>query len=252
MTFNIANFSAHINDLGTVQTNKFRVEIGRPRALLRANIDQTYQYRASSVRIPGVNFDMQNVNRYGVGPLQKFPTNVNFTDVDVTFLDTRVNALWKYFTIWMNVIFDYTGQSGGSQAAYSVEYKTNYVTDVNIYVYENSGGLVNKITLKDAFPVSLNDVNLSWNENNRLYEFTTRFTFKEWFYEGYQVGQFVSGSQVGPAASAEVIPQRTESPRPQRTESPRPAPRSDPFGLNATPGNETGTAGPVNPSELNF
>jgi len=240
MTFNIANFSAHINDLGTVQTNKFRVEIGRPRALPRANIDQTYQYRASSVRIPGVNFDMQNTARYGVGPLQKFPTNVNFTDIDITFLDTGVNALWKYFTIWMNVIFDYTGQSGGSQASYSVEYKINYVADVNIYVYENSGNLVNKITLKDAFPVSLNDVSLSWSENNRLYEFTTRFTFKEWFYEGYQVGEFVSGAQLGPSASV--------APRPQRTESPRPAPRSDPFGLN----NNTGTAGPANYSEFNF
>lgn len=219
MTFNIANFSAHISKFGTVQTNKFRVDIGTPAILRPINNGDLYQYRASSVRVPGANFDMQNVSRYGVGPQQKFPTNVNFTDIDVTFVDTNYNALWKYFTIWMNGIFDYTGIAGGSQASYRVEYKTNYVADTDIYVYANSGDLVNKITLKDAFPVSLGDVNLSWSENSRLYEFTVRFSFKEWFFEGYQTTAFQSGAVLGPSATSQVLPQPTESPRPTQTSS---------------------------------
>lgn len=218
MTFNIANFSAHVNKFGTVQTNKFRVEIGTPAILSRINNNELYQYRASSVKIPGANFDMQNVARYGIGPLQKFPTNVSFTDIDITFLDTNYNSLWKYFTIWMNGIFDYTGVGGGSQASYAVEYKKNYVTDTNIYVHSNSGEMVNKITLKEAFPTSLGDVNLSWGENNRLYEFTVRFSFKEWFYEGYQSTSFEPGSVLGPSVTTQVVPQRTESPRPGPSE----------------------------------
>lgn len=223
MTFNIADFSAHINKFGTVQTNKFRVDIGTPAILRTVNNADLYQYRASSVRIPGVNFDMQNVSRYGVGPQQRFPTNVNFTDIDVTFVDTNYTALWKYFTIWMNGIFDYTGNSGGSQASYRVEYKKNYVADTDIYVYSNSGDLINKVTLKESFPVSLGDVNLAWGENSRLYEFTVRFSFREWFFEGYQAGTFQSGAVLGPASTSQVVPQRRESPRPQTTETAQPA-----------------------------
>jgi hypothetical protein len=237
MTFNIANFSAHVNRFGTVQTNKFRVEIGTPAILSRINNNELYQYRASSVKIPGVNFDMQNVARYGVGPLQKFPTNVSFTDIDVTFLDTNYNSLWKYFTIWMNGIFDYTGVAGGSQASYAVEYKSNYVADTNIYVHSNSGDLVNKITLKEAFPVSLGDVNLSWSQNNRLYEFTVRFSFREWFFEGYQTTSFESGAVLGPSASSQVLPQPTESPRPQQSTREVPTTQLNPGGL--APGAQT-------------
>jgi hypothetical protein len=150
-----------------------------------------------------------------VGPSQKFPTNVNFTDVDINFLDNNNNAFWKYFAKWMNGIFDYTGVSGGSQPSYKVEYKEYYQTDIQIFVFDNAGRQTNAIILKEAFPISLSDVSLSWSENNRLYEFSVRFSFKEWFYSGYDMGVYESGATIGPGQTAQVVPQRTESPRPQ-------------------------------------
>jgi len=217
--FNIANFSSHINRFGTVQTNKFMVRLKSPAIFGATEISRIYEYRASSVRIPGVNFDMQNTFRYGVGPQQKFPTNVNFNEISITFVDTERNALWKHFTVWMNGIFDYTGATGGSQASYKVEYKKYYETEVQIYVFDNNGNLVNLIKLKEAFPTSLSDVGLSWSENNKLYEFSVRFSFKEWYFESYGVGAFESGAQIGPTTSAQVIPQQTESPRPREYSS---------------------------------
>jgi hypothetical protein len=246
--FNIADFSTHVKKFGTLQTNKYMVRLSPPQMFGPLDIDRLYEYRANAVRIPGVNLDMQNVNRYGLGPQQKFPTNVNFTDVDITFVDMQKNELWKHFTKWVNGIFDYTGRAGGDKATYNVEYKKYYETTVDIFVYDNDANLVNVIVLKEAFPNSINDVSLSWGENNRLYEFTVRFTFKEWYYMGYNVGRsFDSGAVLGPGATSQVLPQRTESPRPLQT-----APRADPFGLGATPDNETGTQGPANFGSFNF
>ena len=212
--FNIARFSAHINDRGTLQTNKFIVRM-RPPFMLGTNtvIDPSIEYRANSVKIPGVDLETQNVSRYGVGPSQKFPTNVNFTDVDINFVDMNNNAFWKYFAKWMNGIFDYTGRSGGSQPSYKVEYKKYYETDIQIFVFDNAGNQTNAIILKEAFPISLSDVSLSWSENNRLYEFSVRFAFKEWFYSGYDMGVYDSGATIGPGQTAQVVPQRTNSPR---------------------------------------
>jgi hypothetical protein len=219
--FNIARFSAHIKDKGTLQTNKFMVRILRPPAVVGKNqsIDASIEYRANSVKVPGVSLDLQNVSRYGLGPQQKFPTNVNFTDIDINFVDMTDNAMWKYFASWMNSIFDYTGSGGQkAQASYGVEYKKYYETDISINIFNNDGRLTNIIVLKEAFPISLSDVSLSWSENNRLYEFNVRFAFKEWYYEGYSSTNFDSGARLGPGQTAQVIPQRTESPRPTQTE----------------------------------
>ena len=212
--FNIAKFSSHLNQYGTIQTNKFLVEIPPPKILSGSSqVTEVMLNRANAVRIPGVNFDLQNTFRYGVGPQQKFPTNVNFSDVDITFVDTAKNDLWKQFTVWMNGIFDFTGSSGGSQASYQTEYKSYYETDVIIYVFDNEGIQRTAVVLKEAYPVSITDVSLSWGDNNKLYEFGTRFTYREWYYSGYNVSQFRSGSLLSPSQTAQVIPQRTESPR---------------------------------------
>ena len=213
--FNIARFSAHINNSGTVQTNKFIVRIPPPIILQNGFevVQRSIEYRANSVKVPGVDLDTQNVSRYGIGPSQKFPTNANFTDVDINFLDTNGNYIWKYFAKWMNGIFDYTGVSGGSQPSYKVEYKKYYQTDIQIFVYDNDGNQTNLIILKEAFPISLSDVSLSWSENNKLYEFSVRFAFKEWFYGGYNMGVYDSRVSIGPGQTAQVVPNPTESPR---------------------------------------
>jgi hypothetical protein len=214
--FNIARFSSHIKDKGTLQTNKFMVRILRAPSILGTNqtIDASIEYRANSVKVPGVNLDTQNVTRYGLGPQQKFPTNVNFTDIDINFVDMTDNAMWKYFANWMNGIFDYAGLGGqNAQASYGVEYKQYYITDISINIFNNDGRLSNVIVLKEAFPTSLSDVSLAWNDNNRLYEFNVRFSFKEWYYEGYSFANFDSRERLGPGQTAQVVPQRTESPR---------------------------------------
>lgn len=224
MTFNIARFSAHINKYGTVQTNKFKVRIVSPAIFGATAISKIYEHRANSVSIPGVNLDTQNVSRYGVGPQQKFPTNVIFNDIDITFLDTEKNNLWRHFADWMNRIFDYTGtipaRTGGSAPSYKVEYKKYYETRIEIFVYDNSENISNVVILKEAFPTSLSDVSLSWSENNKLYEFTVKFAFSEWYYDGYIGSVFNSNvavsSLTGLTTTAPIPPATGAPPNPPR------------------------------------
>lgn len=218
--FNIADFSSNLNKFGTIQTNKFLIEIPAPRILGPSRLDEVILYRASSARIPGVTFDFQRVFRYGIGPEQKIPTNVHVTDISINFVDTVKNDIWKRFAVWFNGIFDFTGRSGGSQASYKTEYKDYYVTDVRIYLFDNEAILRNVVVLKDAFPTNLGDVNVSWSDNNKLYEFTVGFAFKEWYYDGYALQEFQSGASLGAAQTAQVQPNRTESPRPGPTVRP--------------------------------
>lgn len=243
--FNIANFSAHIKAHGTLQTNKFYVEIPMPALFGPSGITEVMQYRANNVRVPGLALDLQRVFRYGVGPEQKFPTNINFTDININFVDTDKKDIWKTFSFWFNGIFDYTGVRGGYPASYKTEYKKYYATDIKIHVFNNDNkvngqqGPASIVVLKEAFPTTLSEVGLAWSENNRLYEFSVGFAFKDWYFEQFALAPFQSGATLGPGLTGNVQP-------------PIIPPRSDPFGLGATPGNETGTEGPVNYGALNF
>lgn len=218
--FNVSRFSSNLKTFGTLQTNKFYVEIPMPELFGPSGITEVMRYRANNVRVPGVALDLQRVFRYGVGPEQKFPTNVNFTDININFVDTDKKDIWKTFSFWFNGIFDYTGVRGGSAASYKTEYKVYYATDIKIYVFNNDGkvngqeGPSSIVVLKEAFPITLSEVGLAWGETSRLYEFSVGFAFKEWYFEQFALAPFQSGSVLGPGATGEVQ-RRALPPRPQ-------------------------------------
>lgn len=183
-----------------------------------SGITEVMQYRANNVRVPGLALDLQRVFRYGVGPEQKFPTNINFTDINVNFVDTEKKDIWKTFSFWFNGIFDYTGVRGGYPASYKTEYKVNYCTEIKIHVFDNDGKKSSVIVLKEAFPTTLSEVGLAWSETNRLYEFSVGFAFKEWYFEQFALAPFQSGATLGPGATTAV--------------QPRPAPRAQEGNIN--------------------
>ena len=69
--------------------------------------------------------------------------------------------------------------------SYRANYKDDYATDIEIDVYSydagsGSGVVSNRIKLIDAFPISMNDVNLDWSQNNSNLKITVTFTFSNW------------------------------------------------------------------------
>lgn len=187
--FNIQDFSTNLNNSGVIQSNKFVVSIAPPRILITAlNVSQLIQFRGRDVRVPGVALDLTQVSRYGVGPLQRFPSNINFTDTVITFVDDANTTLWKFFSAWMNGIFDFSGGNGLLAPSYRTEYKSNYSTDVRVVIFDNSGNAACTVVLKEAFPTILNDNSLSWGDNNTLLTVTATFAFTEWYLESNNLG----------------------------------------------------------------
>jgi hypothetical protein len=184
--FNIAEFSTKINERGTLQNNKFIVSITKPGIFTDDDFNRILEYRASNVRIPGVNFDVFNTYRYGVGSQQKSPINVNFNDITISFIETDGNFVWKSFAWWINEIFDFSDRGNGT-IKYTSEYKQYYTSPtIKITIYNNSGQIVNVVVLKEAYPISLNDVGLSWSDKNNLMMINVGFTFREWYFEGFE------------------------------------------------------------------
>lgn len=196
MPFNINQFIGSIGSAGVLQGNKFEVEIGVPNALRNVYPpNQLLTFRADSVNIPGVTIDAIETRRYGIGPRQKMATNVAMQDINITFIETKESTFQKFFYLWSNLIFDFSGRrnSGGNGAppAYTATYQSEYVTPIKIKVFNNEGTSqgtseirpVAIIGLDEAFPITLSDNSLNWNNQNSLYRVSVSFAYTTWYIE---------------------------------------------------------------------
>lgn len=215
MPFNIDQFVGNVSRSGTLQTNRFEVRM-RPPGVVAGRGRQYYgtademsrllTFRAQEVKVPGVNMDTYDHRRYGVGPRQKTVTNVNFSDVGITFLETSENEVFKFFYDWTNYIFDYSGIGGARlgqvnyPASFTAQYREDYSTDIEIHVYNAAGTTktenmptvedsevkpVTIIHMFEAYPTSIGDSSLSWDNNNSLYKVNVSFTFTSWRIDNY-------------------------------------------------------------------
>jgi hypothetical protein len=181
--FNIAKFSSKINERGTIQNNKFLIKISKPIGstddfFLNPYKEEDLIFRAASIEIPGVSFESTNSHRYGVGPQQKTPRNPNFNDVSISFIEDERNGIWKFFSSWINQIFNFD-----SDRMYVARYKSEYISpNFEIEVSNNKGIPVTSIILTEAFPSSLGNVGLSWNDKNNLMMVKVGFSFTDWYW----------------------------------------------------------------------
>jgi len=184
MPFNIADFSNHINNNGTLPINRYLVDVIAPSfATLRTDVrmNKLMQLRAEQVRVPGISLDTQMTNRYGLGPTQKFPTNVTFQDNNITFIDDANNSIWKFYSNWLNAIFRYRGNFNGFTGSYELAYKEDYARDMRIRVFDMRGNVVTTIVLKDSYPIAVGDIDLGWSNNNQLFKVNVTFAYRDWY-----------------------------------------------------------------------
>jgi hypothetical protein len=206
--FDIERFKAYIEEDGILQTNKFDVTIflQGPLANYRindqaGNSDSNRQtsrdltYRCIAASLPGMVIRTSDVNRYGLGIFEKMPFSANYTDIDLTFICDRYGLAYSFWYTWFNYIFGMNGATSQSNifgqtnndsisklrgSYYTAEYKDNYAATVNITVYDTEGLEGIRTTLLKAYPISINDIPLSWGDNNNLVKLSVKMTFTEW------------------------------------------------------------------------
>ena len=186
--FNISRFSTNINQKGTLQNNKFLVQIVEPSQVSNPERVRTLQFRASSINMPGVNLKLISTYRYGIGPEEKTAVNAEFSNISISFIEDKQNSIWKFFSAWIDSIFKFQPGSNGLASAgttYLSLYKDNYISRaMKISIFDNEGNNVNTINLTKAYPISISNIDLSWADQSELMKITVGFTFKEWYFDG--------------------------------------------------------------------
>ena len=113
------------------------------------------------------------------GRHKKCPTPLRLRTQPFSVLVDRRTDIWDFWYNWVNRIFNVNGAdaSGNRQPTYTTSYKEDYTTTMVIVIYDNTGKVVRKINLLEAFPSALDDIPLAWNDTQGLIRLGVAITF---------------------------------------------------------------------------
>jgi|TARA_R110000744_G_scaffold245244_1_gene362014 hypothetical protein len=172
MTNTIDQFKSIIGKRnGLAKSNRFNVFMNPPQSLYRANeLDELRDLNVmcESCSMPGrqiQTFDMKYFR-------QDIKTPQGFINEDISFVFNLTNDFFikRLFDDWTNLIID--------RESYKLNYSSVYKRSVEIYQLDSQNQITYKVELKNAFPVSVQAVELG-NANGDVQQVTVEFTYED-------------------------------------------------------------------------
>jgi hypothetical protein len=203
---------------GVLKNNRFFVEIPPPKMMYGKFNDaiKAVPFAAESTSLPGVMFATSEINRWGVGPIEKKPYRPIFVDLNISFISDGNGLIYDFFYNWMQGMIksdvyhtnpnERTSSTGRLQTvnnSYQVEYKDQYRTDITIVTFNEKNNEIIRIKLFDAYPITIGDIPLSWSNTNDFVRIPVIFAYTNWTKEVVQI----TADKNGPLNIAGVLQQ---------------------------------------------
>ena len=193
--FTLNDFQSQVFSKGLAENNKFEMLIAAPPVL--ANVGTSLfglvNMMCEISNFPPLNLMVRTMNLYG--PAHQRPISIDYGGDGIAasfYLDREMNVK-RFFDIWM--------QSIVNASTDNVSYQNDYITNIVIrQLSDGRGGLQNTATfnprgvteeatyavqLEEAFPRSMNLVDLNTGSQNQISRLTVVFAFRKWKYETY-------------------------------------------------------------------
>jgi hypothetical protein len=169
MAGNINDFKASFTQ-DLARTNRFDVEIPIPLTLIPyISSAKNLKYRCENAQLPGRTFATTEQKTYG--PIEKYPYLTTYNDLDLTFIvDDDMNQK-IFFDAWMNYINPLYNNN--------MRYKGDYSTTIVVNQYDVTGEKTYSIDLLDAYPISMNQMDLNWNDDG-YHKLSVTFAYTYW------------------------------------------------------------------------
>lgn len=131
---------------------------------------KTLSLRCENATLPGRTLATSELRIYG--PTEKFPYQSTYDDITLTFICTSSMLEKSLFNQWMDKI--------NPTESWNFDYKSNYVTDMSITQYDMSDSEVHTVELIDAFPISVNQMDLDWSNDTTYHKISVTFAYTYW------------------------------------------------------------------------
>jgi hypothetical protein len=170
MAGNINDFkSSFTKDLA--KSNRFDVIIPVPLPLvLERNKARQLTYRCEEAQLPGRTLSTAEL-KIGSSPNEKYPYGTTFNDIDLTFIVDDTMDQKSFFDAWLNYI--------NPSYSWNLRYKEDYATVITINQYDAQNRNSYSINLYEAFPISMNQLDLSWGSEG-YHKLVVTFAYTSW------------------------------------------------------------------------
>jgi hypothetical protein len=119
--------------------------------------------------------------------MEKVAYDQAYDDVNISFYLLNNYGMRRYFEEWQNLAIN--------QTTYEVGYKTEYARDVKISQLDRDGNVVYQLTLQDAFPTTLDQVELKNDLVDQLIQLNVQLSYKNWTSDTSLSGPISGASQ---------------------------------------------------------
>lgn len=169
MAGSIADFKASFQkDLS--RPHKFDVNIPIPLTLIPyISSAKSLNYRCENASLPGRTFATAEQKTYG--PIEKYPYLNTYNDMDLTFIVDDDMSQKLFFDAWLNYINPLYNNN--------LRYKGDYSTVITVNQYDVTNQISYSVNLWDAYPVSMNQMDLDWSADG-YHKLNVTFAYTYW------------------------------------------------------------------------
>ena len=169
MSFNVSEFRSHINQ-GLAKPFNFRVLFSG--ALFRSSKIEAMSFLCNQATLPGRAFNASDVRTWG--PKRRQPNLSVYDDMSMMFYCRNDDLFPRpLFEEWQNAIIETTTGNIG--------YFNNYVSDIEIEQFDETGDTIYTIKLIDAYPIIVAPLALDWSAQNTPHNLNVSFAFRKWY-----------------------------------------------------------------------
>lgn len=134
------------------------------------------KFRCISCSLPGRI--LNTTDRMTYGPTRKIVTSTLFQDVTFSFIVSDDKNELNYFDKWHNYIVD--NSLFDFVQTHDVGYYDEYVGDIKITHFDKQNNLKYTISLIEAYPISVEEIPLSWDNNNEFIRVNVTVAYRNW------------------------------------------------------------------------
>ena len=136
------------------------------------------KYMCKGATIPSSTVGVVTVNYFG-RPV-KFPGDRTYEELTLTIINDEGYAVRNRIENWMNKINDMDLNTRDK----TMVGKQNYTSDLFLRPFTKDGNVAGASSwiFKNCFPTSLDAVDVAWESNDTIMEFTTTWSFDYWLH----------------------------------------------------------------------
>lgn len=130
---------------------------------------------------PALNISVKQQRIFG--PAYQFPITSEYggEGISLTFLVDRNMTVKRLFDAWMETIVAGGTQNSEWQNTYTVAFPDEYRTNIDIKQLDEFDNVSYAIRLEDAFPRTMNMMDLNMATQNQIHRLSMMFSYRRWY-----------------------------------------------------------------------